>query len=70
MNRKKLTGTRIGIDDFISPDTNVPESKVFKDDRILAFSNIRVGIIDPRISTEVLSLTKKIRETLKRIKDM
>ncbi|MBL6664275.1 MAG: hypothetical protein ISQ34_00340 [Rickettsiales bacterium] len=67
MSDKKLRGTRISIDDFISPDTNVPESRVFKEDKLMAFSNIKVGVIDPRISHEVLELTKKIKEKIQAI---
>jgi hypothetical protein len=67
MSNPKLRGTRIGIDDFISPDTNVPTSKVFKEDKLMAFSNIKVPTVDPHISHEVLELTQKIKNNINKI---
>jgi len=70
MTRKESKGIRIGIDDFIGGDTKIPESKVFKEDKLMAFAGIKVGTIDPRISNEVLDLTKRIRAKISEISNL
>lgn len=55
-------GIRVGIDDFISVDTKIPDVKISKSDKLMDFSNIKVAVIDPRVSNEVLKLTSKIRD--------
>lgn len=65
-----MKGVRIGIDDFIGNDTKVPDSKVFKEDKLMAFSNIKVGTIDPRITEQVLERTKEIKAKITKITDL
>ena len=70
MTQKESKGIRIGIDDFIGSNVKIPDSKVFKQDKLMAFAGIKVGTIDPRISSEVQDLTKKIRDKIEDISNL
>ena len=60
----------IEIDHFISKNTKIPDSKVFKEDKLLDFAGIKVGTIDPRITEEVLLLTKSIKDKISQINSL
>lgn len=70
MTQKESKSIRIGIDDFIGSTVKVPDSKVFKQDKLMDFAGIKVGTIDPRISSEVLDLAQKIRDKVTEISNL
>lgn len=67
MTQNNKSAIRVGIDDFITNETKIPDAKIPKDAKLMDFSNIKVGMIDPRISNEVLDLANKIKESLNKI---
>jgi len=67
MSNKDLN---IGIHHFISRDTKVPDSKVFKEDKLMDFAGIRIGTIDPRITEQVLKLTENIKDKVTEINQL